>query len=409
MILGAGPLQVPAIHEAAALGIRSVALDGNPKAVGLRLCDTPHVVNILDPDAVTEIARREKIDGIMTLCSDAPVRTVAAVAKRLSLSALTEHAAACATDKRLMRAAFDAHGAPSPQVVQVDSFEDAESAAARIGYPIALKIGRSSGSRGVYKVDNQNALQEAFSDCREYQKDGALLVEEWVDGGEVSVEGYCTDRDCRIVAITDKSVFPGRYPVEAGHCQPSHYSPEIQQAIRDTVLSGVRALGLTWCTIHAEAKVPSRGPRLIEIGARLGGDRISTHLTPLSTGVNMVRTALLLSLGIRVEAPNLWGRGSCVKYFDVKRTGELRRLDGLRALYAIPEAELIFPASERDGLLKEDFHFGEIKSSLDRYGHVLYSGASRDEAIAKCNQAIESLRFEFTDGEVRDGTGRLIG
>jgi biotin carboxylase len=409
MILGAGPLQVPAIHEAAALGIRSVALDGNPQAVGLRLCDTPHVANILDPDAVAEIARREKIDGIMTLCSDAPVRTVAAVGNRLSLSALTEDAAACATDKRLMRAAFDTHGAPSPQTVQVDSFDDAESAAATMGYPVALKIGRGSGSRGVYKVDEPNALREAFSDCREYQKAGALLVEEWVDGGEVSVEGYCTDLDCRIVAITDKSVFPGRYPVEAGHCQPSHYSPAVQQAIRDAVFSGVRALGLTWCTIHAEVKVSSRGPRLIEIGARLGGDRISTHLTPLSTGVNMVRTALLLSLGIRVDAPSLWERGSCVRYFDAKRTGELRRLDGLRALYAIPGAELIFPASERDGLLKENFHFGEIKSSLDRYGHVLYSGASRDEAIAKCNQALENLQFKFTDGEVRDGAGRLIG
>jgi biotin carboxylase len=409
MILGAGPLQVPAIHEASALGIRSVALDGNSQAVGLRLCDTPHVTNILDPDAVAEIARSEKIDGIMTLCSDAPVRTVAAVGNRLSLFALTEDASACATDKRLMRAAFDAYGAPSPQSVQVDSLEDAESAAGRIGYPVALKIGRGSGSRGIYKVDDQNALREAFSGCREYQKVGTLLVEEWVDGGEVSVEGYCTDRDCRIVAITDKSVFPGRYPVESGHCQPSHFPRVVQQAIRDAVLSGVRALGLTWCIIHAEVKVSARGPRLIEIGARLGGDRISTHLTPLSTGVNMVRTALLLALGTRVEASNLWERGSCVRYFDLKRTGELRRLDGVRALYAIPGAELIFPASERDGLLEEGFRFGEITSSLDRYGHVLYSAASREEAIASCNQALERLRFEFTDGEVRDGTGGLIG
>ncbi len=408
MILGAGPLQVPAIHEAKALGIRSVALDHNPQAVGLRLCDSPHVADIMDPDAVAKIARQEQVDGVLTLCTDAPVRTVAAVGCRLSLSALSEDSAALATDKRLMRAAFEKHGAPSPRFAEVESLADAQLAADRLGYPVALKIGRGSGSRGVYKIADEQGLRDGYAECRDFQKDGTLLVEEWVEGGEVSVEGYCTDQDCRIVAITDKFVLAGRYPVEAGHCQPSHYSASVQQAIRDAVVSGVRSLGLTWCMIHAEVKISPQGPRLIEIGARLGGDRISTHLTPLSTGVNMVRTAILLSLGERVDAAILWARGSCVRYFDLGRTGSLRRLDGLRALYAIPGAELIYPASERDGIIKENFWFGEISSSLDRYGHVLYSGNSREEAVGRCDQALQNLRFEFTDGEIRDGAGHLI-
>ncbi len=408
MILGAGPLQVPAIHEAAALGIRSVALDHNPQAVGLRLCDSPHVADIIDPDAVTKIAREEQVDGILTLCTDAPVRTVAAVGCRLSLSVLSENAAAAATDKLLMRAAFEKSGAPSPRFVEVESLADARSAADRLGYPVALKIRRGSGSRGVYRIADEHELSHGFAECRDYQKDGTLLVEEWVEGGEVSVEGYCTDQDCHIVAITDKFVRSGRYPVEAGHCQPSHYSASVQQSIQNAVASGVRSLGLTWCMIHAEAKISPEGSWLIEIGARLGGDRISTHLTPLSTGVNMVRTAILLSLGERVNAPTLWKRGACVRYFDLKRTGRLRRLDGLRALYAIPGAELIYPASERDGMIKKDFWFGEITSSLDRYGHVLYSGDSREEAVARCDQAFQNLRFEFIDGEIRDGAGRPI-
>ena len=61
--------------------------------------------------------------------------------------------------------------------------------------------------------------------CREWQKEGALLLEEWVDGEEVSVEGYCTDRDCSMIAITDKFLFPGVSPVEVGHCQPSAHAP----------------------------------------------------------------------------------------------------------------------------------------------------------------------------------------
>jgi biotin carboxylase len=408
MILGAGPLQVPALSEARALGIRSVALDHNPDAVGLGLCDRAHVIDILDPVAVAEIARQERVDGIMTLCTDSPVRTVAAVGRVLSLAVLSVEAAACATDKRLMRDAFDQHGAPSPQTIQVESLVEAELASARLGYPVALKIGRGSGSRGVCRIENERDLHDGYTICREYQKDGALLVEEWVEGGEVSVEGYCTDSECRIVAITDKLVSPGRYPVETGHCQPSHYSPSIQQQIKEAVVSGIRALGLTWCMIHAELKVSPKGPRLIEIGARLGGDRISTHLTPLSTGVNMVRTAILLSLGERVDPPTSWNRGSCIRYFDVKRTGKLKALDGLRSLYRIPGAELIYPESERDGVLKEGFQIGAIHSSLDRYGHVVYSGDTREQAMERCDQAMESLRFEFDDGEVRDGAGHEI-
>src|SRR5271156_6344681 len=105
LVVGAGPLQVPAIHEARALGIRSIAVDGNPSAVGLALCDAPYVADILDADAVCAIATKENIDGIMTLCTDAPVSTVASVGQRMGLTVFSPQAAARATDKRLMRQA----------------------------------------------------------------------------------------------------------------------------------------------------------------------------------------------------------------------------------------------------------------------------------------------------------------
>ena len=115
LVVGAGPLQVPAIHEARALGIRSIAVDGSSAAVGLALCDVPYVADILDADAVTAIAKSEHIDGVMTLCTDAAVSTVAAVGQRLGLTVLSAQAAARATDKRLMRQAFAESGAPSPR------------------------------------------------------------------------------------------------------------------------------------------------------------------------------------------------------------------------------------------------------------------------------------------------------
>jgi biotin carboxylase len=380
-------------------------VDGNSSAVGLALCDAPYVADILDADAVCAIARREKIDGIMTLCTDTPVSTVAEVGLRMGLPVLSPQAAARATDKRMMREAFAQSGAPSPRTCLIHSLAEARVAAESLGYPAVLKIGRGSGSRGVYRVDDNDALQAAYLCCRGWQKEGALLLEEWVDGGEVSVEGYCTDRDRLIVAITDKFLFPGISPVEVGHCQPSTHAPLHEQQIHNTVQAGLSALGLTWCAFHAEVKVSSKGARLIEIGARLGGDRISTHLTPLSTGVNLVRIAILLALGERPQCHPIWERAACVRYFDAQRAGTLRNVQGLRRLYEIPGVEVIYPASERDGTLRKGFAVGEIRSSLDRYGHVLYSATTRNEAIARCELAASMVSFEFEDGDSRNGVG----
>jgi biotin carboxylase len=405
LVVGAGPLQVPAIHEARALGIRTIAVDGNASAVGLTLCDVPYVADILDADAVSAIAESENIDGVMTLCTDAAVSTVAEVGQRMGLPVLSSEAAARATDKRLMREAFAESGAPSPNTCLIHSLSEAQSAAEACGYPAVLKIGRGSGSRGVYRIDDAAAVEKAYAGCRAWQKEGMLLLEEWVAGDEVSVEGYCTDQDCSIIAITDKFLFPGVSPVEVGHCQPSTHAPLREHQIYSSVQAGVKALDLTWCAFHAEVKVSTRGAQLIEIGARLGGDRISTHLTPLSTGVNLVRVAILLSLGERPSSPRLWHRAACVRYFDVQRAGTLRGVHGLRRLYEIPGVEVIYPASERDGILRQGFVIGEIRSSLDRYGHLLYSAATRKEAIARCELAASMVCFEFEDGDRRNGVG----
>ena len=184
------------------------------------------------------LQRAENIDGVMTLCTDAAVSTVAEVGRRMGLPVLSPEAAARATDKRLMREAFAESGAPSPRTHLIYSLSEARVAAEAFGYPVVLKIGRGSGSRGVYRMDDPEAIEKAYAGCRAWQKEGTLLLEEWVAGEEVSVEGYCTDRDCSIVAITDKFLFPGASPVEVGHCQPSTHAPLREHQIYSSVRQG---------------------------------------------------------------------------------------------------------------------------------------------------------------------------
>ena len=408
MILAAGPLQVPGILEAKALGLRTVAVDGDTSAPGLPLADKAVVANILDPDAVGDIARAERIDALFTLCTEAPMRCLATLASRLALPALSQAAAYRATDKRLMREAFAKAGAPSPRFKPVCTLAEAQVAAAGFGYPVALKIARGAGSRGIYHVRRAAELVESFARARTHQPEGALLVEEWVEGCEVSVEGWVAGGSVKIVAVTDKEVLGGAHPVESGHSQPSQLDDRVQQLIRDAVVAGVRALDLDWTTFHAELKVSPHGPRIIEIGARLGGDRISTHLTPISTGVNLVRCGLLLALGETPVPAGHERRGAAIRYFDTGYTGRLDSLDGVRSVYSVPGLELLYLQAARGGTLGCGVEIGPVHSSHDRYGHVLCSGATAGEAIARAERVRDTLVFSFADGQRRSGSGRLI-
>jgi biotin carboxylase len=395
LIIAAGPLQVPAFQEAAALGLRTVAVDANPLAPGMALADVPYAVDIFDVVAIEKIARAEKIDGVMTLCTDAPVRIVASVAAALGLPAISPGAAANATDKRLMRKALLAKGASVPGFFEVENIDAALSAADAIGYPVALKIACSSGSRGVYRVDTAEDMGERFIQARKYQHEGDFLIEEWMDGPEVSVEGVCRDGQVHVIQVTDKLLFPGAFPVEAGHIQPSRLSATTVAQIKAATENGVLVLGFNHCAFHAELKVTRDGPKIVEIGARLGGDRISTHLTPLSTGVNLVRAAIQIAVGENPYLVPSKSRGAAVRYFHADKCGAVERIEGLDKLPSLPGLELLYAESERDGPLKPGFEIGEICSSLDRYGYVLFSGDSANQAAERAEQAASMVKFYF--------------
>jgi biotin carboxylase len=398
LIVAAGPLQVPAFEEARAMGIRTVAVDANPSAPGMSLADAHYAVDILDHQLVTQIARREQVHGVMTLCTDAPVRTVAQVASQLNLKALSSDAAANATDKRLMRRSLASAAVPIPRFFVAENLADALQAAETIGFPLALKAPCSSGSRGVVRVESARELASAFNEVRRFQPNGSLLLEEWMEGPEVSVEGACTGHKVRVVQVTDKAIFSGPFPVEAGHTQPSMLPSTTIERIRSVTNDAISALGLSDCAFHAELKITSDGPKVVEIGARLGGDRIATHLTPLSTGVNLLRAAIMIALSdVPDLAPKL-KRGAAVRYFHAPGCGVIERIDGLSQIESLPGLELLYAASERDGELRPGLRIGEVHSSLDRYGHVLFSGEDAAQASERAEYAASLVRFHFLPG-----------
>jgi hypothetical protein len=118
-----------------------------------------------------------------------------------------------------------------------------------------------------------------------------------------------------------------------------------------------------------------------------------------------VRCAVLLALGERPNIPAPTSRGAAVRYFNAGRTGVLKDVSGMRKLYGIPGLELLFPGSERDGSLRPGFDIAPVRSSLDRYGHIVYGGEDRQQAVRRADEALDSITFEFADGEQRNAHG----
>lgn len=389
MILGASILQVPAIRKAKDMGLYVIAVDMDKHAVGFAYADEALVISTIDIDSVLKAAREREIDGIMTLASDMPMRTVAAVSKAMGVAGIDEDTAIRATNKADMRQCLKDHGVPVPVFYRVRTYEDFERAAASFSGPFIVKPADNSGSRGVTKVENPNAgaaVKRAYASGKQYSRDGDLVVEEFMQGQEVSVETLSLEGTVHVIQITDKRTTGAPHFVEMGHSQPTCLSQEIVDRICCTAVDAVKAIGIQNGPSHTEIIVTQDGPKIVELGARLGGDCITTHLVPLSTGVDMVESCIRIALGEKPDVIPKWHRGAAIRYMSSHK-GVLKSVIGLE------EAEQTDGISQISLVKSPGDAISDICSSADRIGFVIAGGETAQSAASACEEAMAKIRI----------------
>ena len=392
LILAAGILQVPVIKKAREMGCYVIAADGNANAVGLQYADKAVVADITDEDVMLQIARKEKVDGVIHPCSEVSMSVMGYINDSLGLSGISKLMARRATNKYLMREAFTKYGAPSPQSYCMDDANEAWNLFCdKFDKNAILKPSRSSGSRGIAKIDH-NISREKFLELYKcaYQesRDKQVMIEQFIDGPEFSVEIIVWNGNVNVLAVTDKKTTGSPYFVELGHSQPSVFPWDIVEKVKDAAVAGVKALELSNCACHAEIKVENDKAYIMEIGARLGGDFISTELTHLSTGVDMVAAAVNIALGIAPDMkPKKMKQGACIRYF-CPRPGRLVSIEGLEHLNDEHVYMSEIYCEKGDKIL-------EVKSSLDRSGHMIVTAQNPREAIGIAEDLIGKIKFEI--------------
>lgn len=396
-ILGAGPLQIPAIRKAKEKGLYVYVLDYDANAPGIPYADFFLPISTLDREAVCRAALERNPDYIITSTSDMPVRTVSWVNEKLGkASDLSYEDSICATDKAAMRRRMQRCGVPLPEFHVIKTERELREIASETRRRLIIKPTDNSASRGVALIDPSQSPDYAalFAFSQSYSRSGEVMVEEFMVGPEVSVESYTVNGKTNIIAVTDKIVTPPPFFVELGHIEPSVLPEETLEEIRRVTLSAVVALRMRNGPNHTELKITPKGVKLVEIAARLGGDYITSRLVPLSTGVDMIECSFATLFGQEPDCEAKFHRGAAIRFLR-GNPGILERIENVteaKAMQGVVEIECYKKSGDSVSLLK---------SSSDRIGHIIAVGKDAEEAALRTEEALSMIHVVTTPPRVK--------
>ncbi len=364
-IIGASYLQLPLVLKAKQMGVETHCFAWLEGSVCKEFVDYFYPISVLDKDLILSKCIEIKIDGITTIATDMAVPTICYVAEKMDLISNTYRSSKISTNKFEMRNAFKRNACNTPNFVETSTSEIDYT---RLKFPLIVKPVDRSGSRGVSKVNNNHMLNGAIRDALNESFIKKAVVEEFIEGIEVSVETISWQGKHTILAITDKITTDAPHFVELAHHQPSLLATEIQERIKDETIKCLNALEIRFGASHSEFKITSKGEVfVIEVGARMGGDFIGSHLVELSTGYDFLEGVIEIALN-QFQQPILNQKKHSGVYFLCKET------------------EQIFPFFKKENNfdVQKEIQNSELKNitnSNDRSGYLIYQDNKRIELL----------------------------
>lgn len=387
LIFGVGPLQESIINRAKLMGLYTVGIDPAEDAACQNVVDAFEIVGGQDYDGTCAVVEKYGIDAIVTAATDKPLVMMARIAEKYHFPFYSVETAQWSTDKFQMKQRFLESGVPCAKGRLVKSVEETDE----MVFPVIVKPRDNSGSRGVKLCRNREELAASMSEAFEVSKLDTVLVEEFIEGPEYSIESlhYTANSQqptvkSEVIQFTEKKTTEFPYNVELGHIQPANISEENKQKIREIISKIGAALHFENCPSHTELKINDRGIFIIETSPRLGGDYITSTLTPLSTGVNMEDELLKIALGEQINPQPEQIQFSGVRFFAFEEGSVIKHTLNEEFVKGRPHV-VDFSFN-----LKEGDKVNRITSSLNRYGQLILQAGNRN-AIEEAFDKYESV------------------
>lgn len=400
-IVSGGSEAVPGIQHAKKMGLHVVVSDRNPNAPGFAVADDRLVADTYAVDDTVAAALHyhktvRSVDGVMCIAADVPL-TVASVAHALGLPGIGIETAQLAGDKLAMKERFVEKGISIPWFCSVDSATHLRRILSGNGFPAVLKPVDSRGARGVLRLTESVDLDWAYEHSVSFSPSGRVMVEEYLDGPQISTESAVIDGQAFTPGFTDRNYeFLERfapYMIENGGHQPSVLTAEQQDAVCRLAERAALAIGISTGIAKGDMVLTRDGPKVIEIAARLSGGWFSTDQIPLATGVNLIETAIRLALGEKVPEENLiprYQKGVAIRYFFPRpgRVKKIRNADRFHDMSWVHRLGFFVKPGDR---------VEPVTNHTKRAGFVITTGETRDQAIDRALQVVNTVKIETVD------------
>ena len=365
VIIGANSFQNRLILKAKELGYETHVFAWQCGDIGEYTADYFYPISIIEKEEILKKCRLINPDAIASIASDLAVLTVNYVARNLGLTANSEICDRIATNKYEMRRALSEAGIPTPAFYKITE-EAGLQKTLDYTHPWIVKPTDRSGSRGVTKVINRNELGQAIASAQEQSFEKSAIVEEFIDGTEYSAECISYKGIHHLLAVTEKFTTGAPHFIETGHLQPALTDVVQRENLKEIIFSALDALDIKYGASHSEFKITQDGGiRIIEIGARMGGDCIGSDLVFMSTGNDFVKMVIDVASGQKPEILQCTDPKPVAVRFIMNKSDLL--------LLEKPEIHI----TDKVDISNEFQH--EVVDSSTRFGYFLATGGSREE------------------------------
>lgn len=385
MIMGAGIYQVPLIKKAKEMGIYTIVVSIPGNYPGFELADKVYYENTVDYDKILELAREEKIDGIVTAGTDVAVITIGKVCDELGLSGLSFEAAKIASNKIRMKKKYEEYGVRTARFREVSFEEDMYEKTKDLNFPLIFKAVDTSGSRGIIRVNSKDEFEAARAVVKANTRTDFFIIEEFVEGEEFGAQAFVYRGEVKFILPHGDYVFQGDTGVPIGHFAPYMLKDEVIEDAKIQLEKAIEAMGLNNCAINADFILKDGKTYVLELGGRSGATCLA-ELVSIYYGYDYYEKLILAALGEEVEFPKEHAVPNASMLLRSEKDGVIKSVTNLNEqdddIY-----EIQFDYKAGDTVKK--FHVGP-----HRIGHVVTKGETLEAAVDKLNLALERIKIE---------------
>lgn len=401
MILGGGTMQVPAINLAKGMGLTVIVADGNPDVPGRKIADFFENVDLKDHRGMIETALKYKtigsLDGVFTAGTDFS-ETVARVADAAGLPGIPVAAAINASNKSVMRQVLHDAGIAVPRYLLLDSpavIDTCEESVLTEGldFPLVVKPVDNMGGRGIRRIDTCPELKEAVVSAVKYSRCGSVIIEEYLEGPEYSLDALIYDDEIHICGIADRHIFFPPYFVEMGHTIPASADAFIMEEVVEVFKQGIQALGITNGAAKGDIKW-NRGRAYVgEIAARLSGGYMSGWTYPYSSGVEVTRSAIRIALGLPPEDLTPTEDKTSTERAVISIPGIVEEISGKEAAFTLEGVKHLFLRVQKGSRVSFP------TNNVEKCGNCIAVSEKREDAVFMAEEGCRRVFIRLKPGE----------